>query len=384
MAIKKLLKVLLSDDTDIVFGRYNRSQILWEDLKLKLGQDTVKKLGLYEPYYYTNDPTNAKYIQSYTIGDLINFLHYCYYYQTIESSKNCPEEDNDSHEHEKIYVHRYITIYLEDNQYANKGVRDRMRVSEIHSNDRNKYVWKVRLGDVVIATDVELIEALYKAIKIIYFDRALYKIPLSEQQNYPERYSGISKVEVDNGRLLTTNFDAVNDIVNGCLNSEDGHVLNTQHCRYRNMENLNTNTGAKFVEVYDIGDMLNLLHCNYYVKINIGDASSINRYPEYDKDKGIYYNRIISIAPVHKAMLGSEENYKGEKFDYTHSNNFSDYIWIVKAGADILGYKENLAEAMSDAVIDIYNNKKWYKIVVDEYKITENVEEETEFSLTDV
>ena len=91
MAIKKLLKVLLSDDTDIVFGRYNRSQILWEDLKLKLGQDTVKKLGLYEPYYYTNDPTNAKYIQSYTIGDLINFLHYCYYYQTIESSKNCPD-----------------------------------------------------------------------------------------------------------------------------------------------------------------------------------------------------------------------------------------------------------------------------------------------------
>ena len=45
---------------------------------------------------------------------------------------------------------------------------------------------------------------------------------------------------------------------------------------------------------------------------------------------------------------------------------------------------KDLAEALSDAVIDIYNNKKWHKIVVDEYRRIENLETETEFSLTDV
>lgn len=510
MAIKKkLLKVLLSDENDIVLGYYNRSNILWEDLNLKLGKDIVEKLGLYAPYYYTNDPHNAKYIQSYTIGDLINFLHYSYYYQSIETSKNChdlkfegyylddpvdgesyntgdydddvicdwgiandPErkennivlyktrideehpdmvvdygdqffyrgvvtvdgEEYDSwqkfewgkeflfddyrkkfaltkrivfngkvnasfhnvlkSEHERIYVHRYITIYMESVDYASKDVIGRLKASntgDAISNDRSNYIWKVKLGDVVIGADTELVEALYKAVKVIYFDRPLYKIPLSElpeKESYNKRHSGIAK-QIDKKNeetLIETNFDKVYNIIDN-LDSAVKSILNIQPCRYRNKHTLNSNTNAEYVDVYDIGDLINLLGCNYYTKIVTGYE---NR-PEYNtgytqeyKTHDIFYNRIISFAPVHKDMLGSKDNYKGKRFDFTHTNNFDDYIWVVKAGADILGYNTDLAEAMSEAVIDIYDKKKWYNIVVDEYKIADEVETEIEFSLTDV
>lgn len=509
MAIKKkLLKVLLSDENDIVLGYYNRSNILWEDLNLKLGKDIVEKLGLYAPYYYTNDPHNAKYIQSYTIGDLINFLHYSYYYQSIETSKNCHElkfegyylddpvdgesynagdydddvicdwgiakdpekkEDNivlyktcineeypdkivdygdqffyrgvvtvdgeeydswqkfeygkvflfdDSRkkfaltkrivfngkvnasfhnalksEHERIYVHRYITIYMESIDYASKNVIGRLEASntgDAISNDRSNYVWKVKLGDVVIGVDTELVEALYKAVKVIYFDRPLYKIPLSElpeKESYNKRHSGIAKqINEKEETLIETNFDTVHNIIDN-LDSAVKSILNIQPCRYRNKHALNSDTNAEYVDVYDIGDLINLLGCNYYTKIVTGYE---NR-PEYNtgytkeyKTQDIFYNRIISFAPVHKDMLGSKDNYKGKRFDFTHTNNFDDYIWVVKAGADILGYNTDLAEAMSEAVIDIYDKKKWYNIVVDEYKIADEVETEIEFSLTDV
>lgn len=380
MAIKKLLRVLLSEDaTDTVLGYFNRSYILWADLKKKLGEETATKLGLYAPYYYTNDYRNAKYVQSYTIGDLINFLHYSYYYKSIETSKNCDKQPEHEDEHDRIYVHRYITIYQEPVDYAYKEVKERIRGSETHSNDRNDYVWKVRLGDVVIACDVELIEALYKAIQVIYFDRDLYKIPLSElndDDNYTPRYSGIATDSSVYGNTLTdVNFETINSIVNNL--GDDARVLDTQKCRYRNKTKMDTHNTSEPIEVYDIGDLLNLLHCNYYVKLVIGDTN-IN----YEHD--IIYNRILSLAPVHKDFLGNDNNYKGCRFDHTHTNNFDDYIWVVKAGADIIGYKKDLAEALSDAVIDVYNNKKWHKIVVDEYRRIENIETETEFSLTDV
>lgn len=363
----KRLRVYLDNETsDIYIGKFNSSYALWEYIKMEIPDPNDRKLlGLYAPDNHTNDPQNAKYIQTYTIGDLINFLHYNYHYNTLY----------DPHECNTMLTHRRLSIIPVPADRVSIDDRHRMNESQV-KNMRCDYVWVISMGSEVLGQDVELVEALYKAVKCVYLEKKLYKIPLKDA------HEG-SIVKVDEGRytqydiyeiahtekrfLHITDNDLWNNLFTNVLSENDINKLDIYPPNYRTVKFLNSTSG-KYFQVYDLGDLISFLFYNYYSPANI-------------KDKSILLHKRLTIIPVPNYSINNPLRFNNLVDDTL--NDRINYRWLIQIDGEILGQENTLVDSLTDAVTKVYSTPL-HNIILNEIDTVYTTEQQTEFSLTDV
>lgn len=350
-----LLRVWLdTEGNDIYSNTYNNSYSLWEYIKKEISNPNDRnKLGLYGPDYHAltiNDAENGRYIQTYTLGDLLNFLNYNYHYNSLQDA---------SQPSKKIKVHRRLTIVPIPIDRLDNVTRHYQEDSK-KQNSKQDYVWRVSIGGDVLGENVELVYALYDAVKEVYLNRKLYKIALQDSINcnVPSLNMTETSTNEQEKRFLYINKSL--DIFNN-----DVSELGIYEPRLRAQTLKNGNDGS-YYKVYDIGDLISFLRYNYYQNITF-------------KDKEVIYNKRLLIAPE------PIYDYSINNIVPDNDNNRLTYNWVIKIDGDIIGKSTHLIDALVQAINTIYNNTELYKTILTEIRDSQiEYEEQKEFSLRDV
>lgn len=340
------LKVWLDDKaTNKITSYYNYSCTLWEEIKLNLSNEAIKKLGLYEPPYYSTDIHNATYIDTYSIGDLLSFLNYNYYYNSLSVPDN-------SSSHPKC-IDRRLCILPVPIDVLNSDIR----VESKEKNDRTQYRWRIMIGNEIIGEDVELVNALYQAVKCVYLERKLYNIPLS--YIYDNNGTSLRRITA-----YTTDVETIYNNVKDIIGENSMEILGIRHANYRTITLENGKRGD-YEQTYDVGDLLNFLHYNYYYNT----STIIN-----DEPLVMQQRLVLKPIPVEIAEHSRKE--------YDAKNNINDYKWNINIGGEIIGRNVQLIDALIEAINYVYVNSKpkLYINVLNEFSTIE--EHEKEFSLS--
>lgn len=367
------LRVYLDDKTsDKYTGYYNNSFMLWRYIEDEVSKDDRERLGLYKPDFHALNSDDGKYVETYTIGDLIHFLNYNYYFPTLKNQDG-------SH----IFSHRRLSIMPVPIDKLDYLSGEREMESEV-TNDRSDYIWRIMIGNEVLGQDTELVYALYKAVNKVYLKEKLYKIALNDGDNVKVPQTNIEETETDeeityyddtDKRFLNVNSSSLLwQAIESELPQNDIRILGVYEANYRTKYLTSGKQGVNY-QMYDVGDLISFLFYDYYQQI------------QSPKTYRLHNRLTINPVPVDRLSGGA--------YTSNTNNDRSLYEWVIQIGANIIGKNVNLIDALEQAVYVVYTNKqkgtneliypdKLYKIVRDEIQLNTNQQNTIEFSLTDV
>jgi hypothetical protein len=378
------LRVWLDEQTtDIYTNYYNKSYILWEYIKMEVNEEDREFLGLYGPDYHAINENDGQYVQTYTIGDLINFLNYNYYYPSIYVP-NMYDDTTKNVKSGKVNIHRRLTIIPIPADRIDRKIMHEELDSDV-MNARDEYIWRISVGDDVIGEDTELINALYDAVNAVYLTRKLYKCVTKRDSN-SNRID--REVAVDpNKRYIIRGREDYNDIFFDTELSESiKNQMGLYGYRYRASVLSNGKKGDNF-KYYDAGDLISFLFYNYYYDVILTPTDN----NENKTPKTIKVNRRLSIVPYPVRTNVDENNTINIP---EQLNDRTKYEWLIKLDAEIIGKGVYLVDALWNAIDVVYRNKldgqqaypePLYKTILEEIKQTQpEYEEQKEFSLSNV
>lgn len=139
------------------------------DLQSRINDGTGDKIDAPNRQWYAESDGELSEHLSYTIGDLLKYLQYDYWYNVMLRNNG----------KEKLVVHRRLCIRPVPvastyKDYKNDDHIIRGQYESEATNDKDDYVWRVSYDGEIFGESVNLIDALRDACLIVH-DRGLWK-----------------------------------------------------------------------------------------------------------------------------------------------------------------------------------------------------------------